>query len=324
MLAIVVTKYGSPEVLQLMEIGKPKPKPDQILIKVHAASVTAADSMMRRADPFIARFFLGFFRPRKAVLGTGFAGKIEAIGGDVTNFKIGDRVFGETGLDFGANAEYICMPADGVVANMPANMSFEDAAPACDGAITSLNFLKDLAHVQKGQKVLIIGASGSLGTAAVQLARHFGAQVTGVCSSTNVAMIKALGADRVIDYTKEDFTKSGQSYDVIYDTVGKSSFTKAKHALTPIGAYLSPVLKVSLLFQMAWTSKFGTRKAMFSATGLRSVPDLLGLLAELKQLYESGKLKSVIDRRYPLAQAVRAHAYVDSGRKKGNVVFSLA
>lgn len=319
MKAIVCTKYGSPDVLQFQEVAKPVPKDNEVLVKVHATTVTAADTMMRKGTPFYARFFLGLTKPKNPIMGTGFAGEIDAVGKDVTQFKEGDQVFGETGVNFGANAEYVRVPADGVLTTMPANTTYQEAAPVCDGAITSMNFLKEIGHVQSGQKVLINGASGGLGTAAVQLAKHFGAEVTGVCSTKNVEMVKALGADAVVDYTKEDFTKTGQTYDIIYDTIGKSSFSHCKPALTAKGVYLSPVLKMPLLAQMLITSIAGSKKAKFSATGMRPASELRVLLQELKEMMEAGSLTTIMDTSYPLEQTAEAHRYVETGRKKGNV-----
>ena len=334
MKAIAITGYGSPDVLQLKEFEKPTPYDNEVLIKIYATPVTAADGMMRRADPFYGRLFLGLMKPKNPIPGTGFAGVIEAIGKDVRLFKEGDQVFGETALGFGAHAEYICVPEDGILVTKPDNLTYEEAAPVCDGALTSLNFLRDLANIQRGQKVLINGASGSLGTAAVQLARYFGAEITGVCSTTNLEMVKSLGADKVIDYTTTDFTKTGQTssyafqasadkYDIIFDTVGKSSFSRCKGSLKQKGVYLSPVLGLPLLLQMLWTSMIGKKKAKFSATGLRPASELRILLKELKKLIEAGQLKSVIDRRYPLEQIVEAHRYVDKGHKKGNIVITF-
>lgn len=323
MKAVVCTKYGSPDFLQLREVEKPSPKDNEVLIKVYATPATTADSMMRRADPFISRFFLGFNKPKAEIIGTGFAGVVEAIGQSVDRFKIGDAVFGETGVNFSANAEYICMPEDGVIVTKPDNISFEEAAPLCDGALTSLNFLKELGNIQPGQSVLINGASGSLGTAAVQLAKFYGAIVTGVCGPSNVEMVKSLGADEVIDYTKIDFTKTGETYDIIYDTVGKSAFSACKPALSKNGVYLSPVLGLSLLFRMLLTSLMGRKKAKFAATGLAPAPKLRELLKEVKKMIRLGKIKSVIDKRFTLEQIVEAHRYVDSGHKKGNVVICV-
>jgi NADPH:quinone reductase-like Zn-dependent oxidoreductase len=210
-----------------------------------------------------------------------------------------------------------------VLATLPNNMTYEEAAPVCDGALTSWNFLKDIGKIQSGQRVLINGASGSLGSAAVQIAHYFGAEVTGVCSTANLEMVKSLGADKVIDYTKEDFTKTGQTYDMIYDTVGKSSFSRCKGSLRENGVYLSPVLSLPLLFQMIWTSKVGNKKAKFSATGLRPPSELRVLLNELKEAIEAEKIKSVIDRSYPLEQTAEAHRYIDKGHKRGNVVITV-
>jgi len=323
MKAIVCIKYGSPDVLQLKEVEKPTPKDSEVLIRIYAASVTAADGMIRKGTPFYGRLFIGLMRPKNPIPGTGLAGEIEAVGKDVKLYNEGDQVFGETGLGFGAHAEYVCVPEEGVLAAKPANMTYEEAAPVCDGALTSLSFLKDIGKIQSGQSVLINGASGSLGTAAVQVAKEFGAKVTGVCSTANLEMVKSLGADKVIDYTKEDFTKTGQTYDIIYDSVGKSSFSRCKDSLTQKGVYVSPVLGLPLLLQMIWTSMIGSKKAKFSATGIRPVSELRILLKELKEFIEAGKIKSVIDRRYPLEQIAEAHSYVEKGHKKGNVVITL-
>lgn len=320
MKAIVLTKYGSPDNLEVQEVARPVPKDNEVLIKVTASTVTAADTMMRKADPFISRFFLGFFRPSKAVTGTGFAGKIVATGKEVTRFKTGDQVLGETGIDFGANAEYVSLSEDAVITHLPANMSYDEAATLTDGPLTSINFLKNLGEIKSGQKVLINGASGSLGTAAVQLAKYYGAEVTGVASARNEAFVKSLGANHFIDYTTTDFTKTGMQYDIIFDTVGKSNYGKSKKALTSNGRYLSPVLSVPLLLQMIWTAKMSQKKAIFSATGLLPHKELKALLEEVIELIEGGYLKSVVDRRFPLEEAPDAHRYVDTGRKRGNVV----
>ena len=323
MKAIVCTKYGAPEFLELQEVEKPTYQENEILIRMKASTVTAADTMMRQANPFISRFFLGFTKPKNDIMGTGFAGDVVAVGKNVQAFKEGDRVFGESGITFGANAEYLAIPENGVISIIPEQMTYEEAAPICDGALTSINFLREVTKIQAGQKVLIIGASGSLGTAAVQLAKYYGAEVTGVCGPSNTALVKNLGADSVIDYTKTDYTQGRIQYDIIYDTVGKSSFSKCKRILTSNGVYLCPVLKLSLLFQMLTNSLRGTKKALFSATGLKPANELRVLIKELKEIINAGKLRLILDRRYPLEETANAHRYVDKGHKRGNVVIMI-
>ena len=322
MKAIVCTKYGPPEVLQLKEVEKPVPKDNEVLIRVYAATVGLSDLMTRKGAPFLTRFFTGLVRPKNPILGAEFAGEIEAVGNDVKLFKKGDQVFGADLSSLGAYAEYKCLPEDGVLAIKPANVTWAEAAPVC-GALAAWNFLTDQATIQSGQKVLINGASGSIGTTAVQIARYFGAEVTGVCSTTNVELVKSLGADQVIDYTKEDFTKTGQTWDVIFDAENKSSFSRCKGSLTQKGVYLKTFPGLTILLQMLWTSKIGSKKAKISATGLRPVPERLIFLNELVELIEAGRIKSVIDRTYPLEQIVEAHRYADKGHKKGNVVITV-
>jgi NADPH:quinone reductase-like Zn-dependent oxidoreductase len=323
MKAIVFNKYGSPDVIQLKEIEKPTPKDNEVLVKVHASSVTTADSMIRQGNPCYGRLFLGLKKHKKPIAGTGFAGVIEQVGNNVTQFSVGDSVFGETGMDFSSNAEYLCISEDAVITSLVKNMSYQEATSICDGALTSYAFLKDIGNLKRGQSILINGASGSLGSAAIQIAKHLGAEVTGVCSTANIEMVKSLGADYVIDYLKEDFTKTNARYDIVYDSVGKNSFSKSKASLKQSGVYLSPVLSFPLLIQMLWSSKFGNKKAKFSATGLRPAIELRKLLAELKVLFETGEITSVIDRQYPLAETADAHRYVDLGHKKGNVVINM-
>ncbi|MDX1521895.1 MAG: NAD(P)-dependent alcohol dehydrogenase [Anaerolineae bacterium] len=323
MKAIEYTSYGTPEVLQLKEVAKPTPKEDEVLVRVYATTVTATEATFRRGEPFISRLFTGLTRPKYTRLGEELAGEIEAVGKDVTRFKKGDQVFGTAGPHFGANAEYICIPEDGVLAAKPANMTYEEAAASVDGVLTALPFLRDTGNIQRGQKVLINGASGSVGAAAVQLAKYFGADVTGVCSTANVEMVKSLGADKVIDYTKEDFTKSGETYDIIFDAVGKTSFSRCKSALKPNGIFLEAGITLTVLPQVLWTSMFGGKKAKIAATGLRPPNERTKDLRLLKELMEAGQIKPVIDRRYPLEQIAEAHRYVDTGRKKGNVVITV-
>ena len=319
MRAIVYHTYGSPDVLELQEVAKPVPNEHDILIHVHATVVTPADIAFRKGEPFLGRLFTGLIRPKR-IPGVEFAGDIEAVGTAVTRFHKGDQVFGTAGTGFGAHAEYICLSEEGVVASKPTTLTYEEAVAICDGALTALVFLRDEAHLQRGQKVLINGASGAVGAAAVQLARYFGADVTGVCSTTNVELVKSLGAETVIDYTKEDFTKNGETYDIIFDAVGKSSFSRCKGSLTPRGVYLATVPTLAILLQTVWTSKIGSKKAIFTTAGLKQRKANLNFLREL---VEAGKLQAVIDRRYPLEHIAEAHRYVEQGHKKGNVVITV-
>jgi len=323
MKAVMALGYGSPDVLTVKEVKIPQPTDRQVLIRVKVASTTRADGMMRTGKPYFGRLFTGLSKPKHPIPGTGFAGEVIETGKQVTKFKNGDLVFGETTLGFSTNAEYVTVPEDGVILPKPDNLSFAEAATFCDGHLTSINFLREIAEIKPGQKILINGASGSLGTAAVQLAKYFGAEVTGVCSERNTGLVKSLGADYVINYNREDFTTSGKTYDVIYDTVGKSSFTKSKSALKENGIYISPVLKFSLLLQMMKTSLFGKKKAKFAASGLKSDGELRSLLQELVDIFRTGKLKTIIDRQFPLEKAAQAHRYIANGHKKGNVVLTV-
>lgn len=330
MKAVVYTEFGSPDVLHLKEVAKPTPKDNEVLIRVRATPVTFGDILARNFNkvsprnftmPSIiwlpARMALGFRKPKRQILGSEFAGEIEAVGQAVTLFKAGDPVFGYRAMNFGANAEYLCMPEDGILTIKPASLTDEEAATIPGGALTALTLLRKV-NIQPGQKVLINGASGSIGSAALQLAKHYGAEVTGVCGTPRVAFVKALGADKVIDYTKEDFTQSGETYDLIVDILGKCSFARCKHALKPNGRVLYASFHMKQLFQMLWTSKFGGRKVI-CALSTETRDDLL----LIRELVETGKLKAVIDRCFPLEQAANAHRYVEAGLKTGSVVLTV-
>jgi len=320
--AVIYTKYGSPDVLEFKDVAQPEPKDNEVLVKIYATTVSPVDCTFRKGSPFIARLYTGFIRPKNSILGTELAGKIETVGKDVTRFQPGDKIFASTD-GHGAYGAYVCLPEDGVLAKIPANMTYDEAAAICNGALTALPFLRDEGRIHSGQKVLINGASGSIGTFAVQLAKNFGADVTGVCSGANVEMVTSLGANRVIDYTKADFTNGGEAFDIIFDTVGKSSFSRCKGVLTLNGVYLSPVLTLGTLLQMVWTSIIGSKKAKFAATGMRTPGDQAQDLTFLTHLLEQGKIKPIIDRRYPLTEIAEAHRYVDQGHKKGNVVITM-
>jgi len=320
MKAIVCTAYGSPDVLQITDIEKPVPKDDEILIRIMASSVTAADGMMRMGSPYIGRLFLGLLKPKYPISGTGLAGIVESAGSQVQRFKTGDKVFGESVFGAGTNAEYACVPAEGVLEPMPNNISYNEAAPVCDGALTAFNFLTSVGGIKANQKVLIIGASGSIGTSAVQLAHHFGADVTGVCSTANLDLVRSLGADQVIDYTTTDFTKLDIQYDIIFDTIGSKTYPQCRKSLTQHGRYLAPVLSLQLLYHSLWTRMSGQKKALFSATGMLPTSHLRQMLSQVRDLLQSGKLVTIIDSTFDLQNAKQAHRYVDTQRKKGNVV----
>ncbi|MFC1893217.1 NAD(P)-dependent alcohol dehydrogenase [Chloroflexota bacterium] len=322
MKAIVCTKYGPPDVLQLKEVAKPTPKDNEVLIKIHATVVGPAECAARRGNPFMIRFITGLIRPKHPILGAELAGEIEAAGKDVKRFKEGDQIFASAAPIGGTYAEYKCLLEEGALAIKPANMTYGEAAAVCDGAITALYFLRK-GNIQSGQKVLINGASGAIGTAAVQLAKYFGAEVTGVCSTTNLEMVKSLGADKVIDYTKEDFTKTSQTYDIIWDMFGKSSLSRCKRLLKQRGIYLTTAPTPAALLQMLWTSKIGSKKVIWGPSALLPANEKAKDLIFLKELIEAGKIKSIIDRSYPLEQITEAHRYVEKGHKKGNVVITV-
>ncbi len=323
MKAVVCTKYGSPEVLQLREIEKPTPNDNEVLVKVHAATVTMGDCELRRFKMPIwlwalARIGFGFRGPRKKILGQELAGEIESVGQAVTRFKKGDQVFAFTGLRLGAYAEYDCLFERGLIATKPANMTYEESAVVPVGGLHAMQFLRR-ANLQKGQKVLINGAAGSIGTIAVQFAKSCGAEVTGVDSTSKLDILRSIGADKVIDYTKEDFTKNGETYDVIFDTVGKSSYSDSIKSLKENGFYLLGNPGLSQPLRGRWTSMRSNKKVIGGMVSYKTED-----LVFLKGLIEAGKIRSVIDRRYPLEQTAEAHRYVDTGQKTGNVVITVA
>lgn len=321
MKAVILTGYGPPEMLQLQDVPTPTPKDNEVLIRNRAVTAGPSDAAFRKGEMFLVRMMYGFRKPRIKILGTEIAGDVAAVGKDVTQFKKGDPVFGLTPTTMGGFAEYLCVAADGVLVTKPADMPYADAAGVTDGGLTALTFLRDVAHLKPGQKILINGASGAVGAYAVQLARYYGADVTAVCSARNIDLVKSLGAHHVIDYTRDDFTQKGYSYDVIFDAVGKSSFSQAKRALTKNGIYMTTVPSLAIIFDILRTAPFGGKKAKFTTAGLKQTKDNLSFL---KGLYESGKIKAVIDRSYPPEQIADAHRYVDSERKKGNVIITFA
>ncbi|MCB9643511.1 MAG: NAD(P)-dependent alcohol dehydrogenase [Myxococcales bacterium] len=323
MKAIQYKTYGAPEVLRIAEVAKPTPKAHEILVKVRATTVAAEDAIFRKGNPFLSRLATGVTKPKQPILGTQFAGEVAAVGEEVKRYRVGDKIFGDAGPSFGAYAEYLVVAEEGGIAQIPADLSYDQAVALCGGELTALPFLRDEGKLQAGQKILINGASGSVGAAAVQLAKFYGAEVTGVCSTSNVELVKFLGADHVIDYTQEDFTKGEETYDIIFDTVGKSSFSRSKKVLKEGGMYLTTVLTISILFQMMWTSKVGKKKAKIAFTGLRPAQEKAKDLEFLKGLVNDGALRPVIDRRYAFEEIVEAHRYVDQGHKKGNVVVTL-
>ena len=320
MKAIVYTKYGPPEVLHLMEVEKPTPKDNEVLIKIHATTVNRTDCGFRKPEyPLIIRLINGILKPRKTILGSELAGEIEAIGKDVKTFKPGDQVFGLSTTNFGAHAEYICIPETGSITVKPHNMNYNEGAAVCDGAFLALTYTRKIDFTNR-PKVLVNGASGSIGTAAVQLASYFGAEITAVCNTRNFELVKSLGANEVIDFTTEDFTKNGHTYDAVFDAVGKSSFFECKKILKPGGIYFSTELgfMAQNIFLALLTPVFGGKKVLFPVPKACKEDILF-----FKELIEAGKYKAVIDRIYSLDQIVEATKYVETGQKTGNVVISL-
>jgi NADPH:quinone reductase-like Zn-dependent oxidoreductase len=317
MKAVVCDRYGPPEVLRIRDVARPVPGPDEVRVKIRASTVNRSDCAVRAGTPPVARLVTGLFRPRHKILGSELAGEVEAVGSAVTEFKVGDQVFGVNAWRFGAHAEYICMRESAPLALKPGDASFAEAAAVCDGVILALMGLRP-ADVRKGRSILVYGASGSIGTAAVQLSRYFGADVTGVCSTKNLETVRSLGADQVIDYTQEDFTANGQTYDVIFDSVGKHSFRRCRGSLKPGGIYLATDHLQNLALAL-WTSRIGDKKVVFPIPPRYTKQDVLFL----KQLIEAGQYRAVIDRRYPLEDVVEATRYVEAEQKTGNVVLAV-
>jgi NADPH:quinone reductase-like Zn-dependent oxidoreductase len=316
--AVIHDRYGPPEVLRVADVERPVPRADEVLIKIHATTVSRTDTGLRSADLFASRFVTGLLRPKRKILGSDVAGKVEAVGADVTEFEVGDRVFGINPWKFGTHAQFVCMRAGGALGNMPVGMSFEEAAAVCDGAILALNALRP-ADLRKGQTIVVYGASGSIGIAGVQLAKYFGAEVTAVCNTRNVELVRSLGADEVIDYTQKDFTKNGKTYNVIFDSVGNQSFTRCRSSLKRGGAYVATDHLHNLLLAL-WTARIGDKRVLFPIPPRFTKQDVLFL----KDLIEAGKYRAVIDRRYPMEQVVEATRYVETKQKTGNVVLIIS
>lgn len=317
MKAIVCHKYGSPEVLQLEEVAKPVPKDKQILIKVHATAVNSADWRLRKPDPAAVRLFFGFFGPRKKILGGVLAGVVEAVGSKVTRFKVGDRVFGSAAMRFGAYAEYVALPENAILVKMPSKLDYADAAALPFGGLTALSFLQKV-NIQKGDRVLVIGASGAVGCAAVQIAKALGAKVTGVCSAANVALVKSLGADEVLDYTAPGYRLPDAAYDVVYETVQSMPFAAKLAALKPRGALLMSDAGVGETLRALWTSWVSQHKVVVGMAG-----ETISGMQTLSMLNAADKFRAVIDQRFPLERMADAHRYVEAGHKKGNVVINV-
>jgi len=317
MKAIVYTQYGAPEVLQLKEVEKPLPKDNEILIRIKATAVNSGDVRLRKADPFAVRFIFGLIKPKINILGSVFSGEVESVGKDVQKFKVGDAVFGHIDMSFGAYAEYKSLSENSSIALKPATISHSEAAVIPFGGVTALYFIKK-AMIEPGQKVIVVGASGAVGSAAVQIAKSFGAIVTGVCSTANIALVKSIGADKVIDYTKEDFIQNGETYDVIFDAVNTISVSQSLKSLNKNGKMILSAAGMSEMLQGLWISMTSSKKVM---TGVIShnAADIIFL----KELIEANKLKPVIDRIYSLEQMAEAHAYVQKGHKKGNIVINI-
>ena len=323
MRAAVFTTYGGPDVVTIQVRPKPSISATQVLVRVRAVVVTAADGAARSGSPFVARLYFGLFAPKLSVLGSDFAGEIEAVGASVTDFAVGDRVQGSTGASLGAHAEYLAVEHDSRITAIPAGFSFSDAIAAFEGAMTALPFLRDAAELKRGQRILINGAAGSVGSAAVQIAHGLGAHVTAVCSGANAELVRSIGADEVVDYTKTDFAAAEGGYDVIFDAVGKSSFGRTRRALTANGIYLTTVPTPAIMLLRKTTANSTGKRAGIAFAGLLSIAETKRNLAEISALVNAGTLVPVIDREFPVAEIAEAHRLVDTGHKRGNVVVTF-
>jgi NADPH:quinone reductase-like Zn-dependent oxidoreductase len=322
MRAAVCRRYGPPDAVTVTDVPRPEPGDDEILVRVRAATVGVVDGLARRGSPWYARVHFGPLRPRFPVLGCDFAGQVEAAGPAVTRFGVGEAVFGTIAPRFGAHAEYVCLPEHGAVAPKPANVTYPAAAALADA--TALCFLRDKAGLRAGQAVLVNGASGAVGSGAVQLARHFGAIVTGVCSGPHIRLVRKLGAESVVDYTRADFTRARRRYDVIFDVAGTSSFGRCRRVLNPGGVYLTTAPSPAIIAAMPWTSRFGTRRAVVAFTGLRAASEKQRDLLVIRELAEASALIPVVGACYPLARIADAYRYVDAGHKKGSIVVTMS
>jgi NADPH:quinone reductase-like Zn-dependent oxidoreductase len=323
MKAVMYNKYGGVDVLEIQDIPRPVPKNNEVLITIFATTVTPVDTIFRSGASKLARLYSGLFKPKNSILGTELAGVIESVGTSVTMFKPGDRVFAAAPDGFGAHAQYITIAEDSAISTIPKDLGFEDTVAICNGGLTALPFLRDNADLQAGQTILIIGAAGSIGTVAVQLAASFGAKVTGVCSTVNTEMVRSLGAEHVIDHTTQDYRTSGKTYDVIFDTVGKSSFAKARNSLTPKGIYLTAVPDFGAIVSPVLPFLHSGKRGKMVATGLRKDADKVKDMNFLKNMIVDGDLTTVIDRSYPLEQIAMAHEYVEKGHKRGNLIITV-
>ncbi len=324
MKAAISDRFGPPEIIRIEERPTPAPGSNQVLIRQHAVIVSTPDTFFRGGTPFIARIAAGLFRPSSKILGDVVSGEVVAVGSGVTRWKVGDRVFGSTSPNNGAHAEYVVLPEDGALAPIPTKLDYVEAAAIPYGAITALPFLRDNGGIRAGQHVLINGASGAVGLSAVQFAKHFGAKVTAVCSGRHAELMHSLGVDHFLDYTKEDFTRARDAYDIVFDAIGKSSFGRARRALKPGGIYLTTVPSMGILFQILRTKLFGARRAGFAATGIRKAPDKARDMAFTTELIVAGKYRGVVEQTYPFAEIAKAHAHVEEGHKAGDVVVTFS